>query len=68
METVDVISHYSQFCRILASLQSNDFSIIDVKQLPISSGQIVKAAGRFQEQLLEEAFGFSIMARNIDHL
>jgi hypothetical protein len=48
------------------SLQSNDFSTIDVKQLPISSGQIVKAAERSQEQLLEEAFGFSIMARNTD--
>jgi hypothetical protein len=46
------------------NLESNDFSTIEVKELPISSGQIARAAKRSPEQLLEEAFGFSIMARN----
>ncbi|KUJ20815.1 uncharacterized protein LY89DRAFT_779513 [Mollisia scopiformis] len=48
------------------SLEGNKFSTIEVKELPISIGQIIRAAKRSPEQLLEEAFGFSIMARNID--
>jgi hypothetical protein len=46
------------------TLESNEFSTIEVRELPISSGQIIRAAKRSPEQLLEEAFGFSIMARN----
>ena len=46
------------------NLESNDFSTIEVKELPISSGQIARAARRSPEQLLQDAFGFSIMARN----
>ncbi len=48
------------------ALESNDFSNIDVKDLPISATQVIKAAKRSPETLLEEAFGFSIMARNLD--
>ncbi|KAE8444539.1 hypothetical protein EG329_014463 [Mollisiaceae sp. DMI_Dod_QoI] len=46
------------------NLESNEFSTIELRELPISSGQIARAAKRSPEQLLEEAFGFSIMARN----
>ena len=46
------------------NLESNEFSTIEVRELPISAGQIIRAAKRSPEQLLEEAFGFSIMARN----
>lgn len=46
------------------SLESNEFSTIEVSELPISAGQIVRAVKRSPGQLLEEAFGFSIMARN----
>jgi hypothetical protein len=57
----------NQFVETLQSnLESNDFSNIEVKDLPISATQIAKAAKRSPEKLMEEAFGFSIMARNID--
>jgi len=46
------------------SLESNEFSTIEVRELPISAGQIIRAVKRSPKQLLEEAFGFSIMARN----
>lgn len=46
------------------NLESNDFSNIEAGKLPISATQIARAAKRSPEQLLEEAFGFSIMARN----
>ena len=50
--------------RLQEGLESNDFSTVEVKDLPLSSGQIAKAAKRSPEQLLEDVFGFSIMARN----
>ncbi|KAG9236331.1 Clr5 domain-containing protein [Amylocarpus encephaloides] len=57
----------NDFVDILASnLETNDFSEIRIDDLPISVGQIIKAVKRSPEQLLEEAFGFSIMARNIE--
>lgn len=46
------------------SLESNTFSTIEVAELPISASQIIRAAKRSPEQIFEEAFGFSIMARN----
>ncbi|KAH8656006.1 hypothetical protein BGZ60DRAFT_567862 [Tricladium varicosporioides] len=48
------------------NLESNRFSNIEVRNLPIASNQIAKAAKRSPEQLFEEAFGFSIMARNLE--
>lgn len=47
------------------NLESNNFSTIEVNDLPISSSQVARAAKRSPEQMLEEAFGFSIMARNV---
>jgi hypothetical protein len=48
------------------NIESNNFSTVEVKELPISSEEIARAAKRSPEQMLEEAFGFSIMARNRD--
>ena len=50
--------------RLLDSLASNYFSNISADSLPIAVPQIVKASRESNEELLEEALGFSIMARN----
>jgi hypothetical protein len=50
--------------RLQENLESNDFSTVETGYLPISAGQIARAAKRSPEQLLEDAFGFSIMGRN----
>ncbi|KAK8044160.1 hypothetical protein PG993_004184 [Apiospora rasikravindrae] len=50
------------------ALRTNEFSNIDVDQLPLSSTQVAKAAARSPEELLVESVGFAIMARNIDLL
>jgi hypothetical protein len=52
--------------RLQENLESNNFSTIDAKDLPVSSSQIARAAKRSPEQIMEEAFGFSIMARNVN--
>jgi hypothetical protein len=49
-----------------ANLESNEFSNLEAKDLPISVTQVVKAAKRSPEKLLEEALGFSIMGRNLE--
>ena len=51
---------------IQENLTSNEFSTIKTQELPISASHVVRAIQRSPEQLLEEAFGFSIMARNIE--
>jgi hypothetical protein len=58
---------FSKFADTLqANLESNDFSNIQVKDLPISATQVARATRRSPKELLEEAFGFAIMAGNID--
>jgi hypothetical protein len=52
--------------KLQANLESNDFSNIETKDLPVSATQVIKAAKQSSETLLEEAFGFSIMGRNLD--
>jgi hypothetical protein len=52
--------------KLQEGLESNDFSNIKVNDLPISSTQIARAARRSPDELLKEAFGFSIMGRNVD--
>lgn len=47
-------------------LDNNDFSNVTSKELPIAVTQIVRAAQHSPNELLKEAFGFSIMAGNID--
>ncbi|KAH8589002.1 hypothetical protein B0O99DRAFT_523979 [Bisporella sp. PMI_857] len=58
----DLVEHLQE------ALQSNSFSNIDVKDLPFSAGQLIKAARRSPAELLEEAISFAIMARNADLL
>jgi hypothetical protein len=56
-----------EYARVLeACLETNDFSTIRVRDLPISSSQITRAAKRSPAELRREAFGFAIMARNYD--
>lgn len=50
--------------RLLDSLAKNDFSDIKAEDLPIAVPQIVKTLEGPNDRLLEEAFGFGVMARN----
>ena len=58
--------------KLCDNLESNNFSNIEVDELPIAVNQIAGAARRSPEELAIEAFGFSIMGRNVallaDHL
>jgi hypothetical protein len=47
-------------------LESNDFSTLRAAELPVAVPQIAGAARKSPEELLVEAFGFSIMGRNAD--
>lgn len=47
-------------------LESSDFSNLKAADLPITVPQVVKAAKRSPQELLLEAFGFSIMGRNLE--
>jgi hypothetical protein len=47
-------------------LESNDFSNVKVNDLPIAVTQIFRAVQRSPNELLEEAFGFSIISGNIE--
>lgn len=49
---------------LLDSLARNDFSDIKAEDLPIAVPHIVKTLEQPNDRLLEEALGFSIMARN----
>ena len=49
---------------LLESLTRNDFSDIKAEDLPIAVPQIVKTLDGPKNGLLEEAFGFGVMARN----
>lgn len=49
---------------LLESLTRNDFSDIKAEDLPIAVPQIVKTLEGPKNGLLEEAFGFGVMARN----
>ena len=48
------------------NLESNDFSNIKLDELPIAVDHIARAARSSPAELLEEAFGFSIMSRNVE--
>ncbi|KAL9105463.1 MAG: hypothetical protein Q9227_009372 [Pyrenula ochraceoflavens] len=49
-------------------LESNDFSNIDANELPASVPQLLRRCRKKRDDLLLEAFEFSILARNIDLL
>jgi hypothetical protein len=50
--------------RLKENLESNDFSSVNLSQVPLSVSAIVKAIKSSPNQLLEEAIGLSIMSRN----
>jgi len=52
--------------RLLDGLASNDFSNVETKSLPIAVPQIIKVSEASDDKFLEEAFGFGIMARNLE--
>ena len=55
----------SEYAKKLSdSLESNNFSNLKPGDLPIAVGHIAGAARRSSDELLQEAFGFSIMSRN----
>ena len=59
--------HQPQFQKKLRnSLENNDFSNIETESLPVALPQVVKAAKKSSDEMLQEAFGFSIISRNID--
>jgi hypothetical protein len=55
------------FAQVLQSnLENNGFSTIKSKDLPVSSTRIAETVKRDPNELRQEAFGFAIMARNIE--
>ena len=52
--------------KLIDSLESNNFSSVQVADLPIAADRVSKAARQSPKELLEEALGFSIMSRNVD--
>jgi len=50
--------------KLKAALKTNSFSNIDIDELPLSLSQITQSAEASPDQLLVEAIGFAIMARN----
>lgn len=46
------------------SLESNDFSSVEVDKLPIAVDHVARAVRHSPKELFEEALGFSIMSRN----
>lgn len=54
--------------RLRDSFEHNDFSPIKEDQLPMAISRLAKTAQRTANELLEEALGFAIMARNPDLL
>ena len=54
--------------RLLNSLESNDFSSIKADSLPIAVPQMVRVLQKPNDEAIEEAFGFCIMAQNNDLL
>ena len=52
--------------RLLDSLETNNFATTKAENLPIAIHPILQAVENSEEKLLEEAFGFAIMARNLE--
>ena len=51
--------------KLSSSLESNDFSNVKTGDLSVSVDHIARAVRSSPDELLEEAFGFSIMSRNL---
>lgn len=54
--------------RLLDSIVENDFSDIKTEDLPFSVSHLVKTFEAPNDRLIEEAFGFGVMARNVQVL
>ncbi|KAL6712976.1 hypothetical protein ACLMJK_009531 [Lecanora helva] len=54
--------------KLSKNLETNDFSTIGAKDLPIATNQVVKAANRSPDELHLEALGFAIMSGNLELL
>ena len=54
--------------RLRNALEHNDFSTVPTAALPVAIPEISKAAQRSPDELLFEAFGFSIMSRNLNQV
>lgn len=52
--------------RLVDGLASNTFSNIKAEELPIAVPHVVKTSERCREEFLPEAYGFAIMARNLE--
>lgn len=50
--------------KLIENLKSNDFSSVQVADLPIAADHVSRAAQQSPKELFEEALGFSIMSRN----
>ncbi|MCJ1469539.1 hypothetical protein MMC07_008172 [Pseudocyphellaria aurata] len=61
------IASENQSCqeRLLESVVGNDFSDINTEDLPIAVSHLVKTLEAPNDRLIEEAFGFGVMARNV---
>ena len=58
--------HQPQFQEKLRNgLENNDFSNIKTESLPVALPQVVKAAKKFPDEMLQEAFGLSIIGRTL---
>jgi hypothetical protein len=51
--------------KLRENLESNDFSDLDVNCLPMGVSQVLKTTPRAENDLLREAFSFSILSRNV---
>jgi hypothetical protein len=56
-------SHFDDVLR--NNLETNDFSNMPVNKIPVAIPQIVAAAYQSPDEMLEEAFGFAIIGRNL---
>ena len=52
--------------KLIDNLENNDFSSVQVADLPIAADHVSRAARHSPKELLVEALGFSIMSRNVD--
>ena len=52
--------------KITTALQTNNFSTVPIGALPFSAAQVASAASKSPSEVLVEAVGFSIIARNFE--
>jgi hypothetical protein len=60
----DECKYFSFVEKLQIALKTNSFSSVDMNDLPLSLSQVAQSAEQSPDQLLVEALGFAIMARN----